>query len=502
MEARLGDQPLPNAQHNVTTSHVQLVESRAAGCEASPVSQQVPADVYAAQTGPPCVADIASMKTPALSIAWEAEQSVQAAHTAAEQSKSEQQQQQALSAQTAAANSAEPAVDAGQEAAGPADDEMLRQESSSLMSLSPSLKLNIPGLDDMLDSQMLSANEEHATSPMSVHVSQQRQQQQHCFGGHQQHSFGDQQQQQEPKALPGRAPASDADRQLASVLSAGYPSPQHLSPGLLAAGQALQVPSPAAAAETSHEASHGGPVQASPCQQRFDQLAPGPEKPAGTAYMSGTAPADAAPHASSAASQQQEQSRSGSGTGLLHHDNCPAGALPGSSVDAQQSGSSKALNMASAPVITECEPASGNTGQVSVTVDGQQPRSSAPDLLSLADSNADTSQKFAPDAAQVPSSQAEHGKQGGSMGEETAMLQASSDAPAVPQPAQGGAAETLPDAPRLPTQIDGASNAGADEAAGSASGQGGPEAMQQTSATASKKVMTTTQLWCSDKWVY
>ena len=185
----------------------------------------------------------------------------------------QQQQQQAPPGQSnqtgADVGVGEPGAQTQQEVALPAENVMLGQESSSMMSLSPSLKLDIPGLDDMLDTHMLSESEDQAVSPP---LSSAQQQHQHSLNHQhtQQQGIEQQQLQEHQGGLPsmqdvavppagGQAPGVHPTA-ISAPCAPGLTSQPVPSPGLLHPDQQ------SAADGISQDPSAHQPGQASPRQ--------------------------------------------------------------------------------------------------------------------------------------------------------------------------------------------------------------------------------------------
>ena len=170
-----------------------------------------------------------------------------------------------------------------------------RQDSSSMVSLSPSLKLDIPGLDDILSSDLLTEDDGHATSQLQPHLQQVslhdphhgsdcqdqlRQQQQQEQQSVEQQQFADQpqqqhQQQQQQQQLIDQQEAQ-TEKQQEFAEHGAYPAGPQASKGTSDAHDALQSSSHAPAhsepssldASTKSQAGVGGSSdQGMPCQQ-------------------------------------------------------------------------------------------------------------------------------------------------------------------------------------------------------------------------------------------
>ena len=172
-----------------------------------------------------------------------------------------------------------------------------RQESSSMVSLSPSLKLDIPGLDDILSSDLLTENGGQATS----HLQQASQHNQHDGNDHhhdqqhhqqsvdQQHFVDDQQQQQQQlQQQPVDQHERKADQQQEIVQRGECPAGPEASQGAPDDRNALQstLPAPAPQEPSSLGASAKGQAgatassgQGMPCQQAEVQTASKPGHP-------------------------------------------------------------------------------------------------------------------------------------------------------------------------------------------------------------------------------
>ena len=146
--------------------------------------------------------------------------------------------QQAQHDQQCMSYPADTAVDAG---AGPhvtqlgqaeyRADAAQRQDSSSMVSLSPSLKLDIPGLDDILSSDILTEDDGQATSQLQLH-------QQHKFQHDQPGSHDLQQQQQQQQSINQQATKADGQQEVAQ--RSAYPAGPEASGGTPKDCDALQ----------------------------------------------------------------------------------------------------------------------------------------------------------------------------------------------------------------------------------------------------------------------
>ena len=119
-----------------------------------------------------------------------------------------------------------------------------RQDSSSMVSLSPSLKLDIPGLDDILSSDLLTENDAQATSQLQPNLQQVSQHNQrdgschhHDQQQHQQQSV-DQQQQQQQQSVDEQKPKADQQQEIAQ--RSAYPAGPESSQGTPDDHDALQ----------------------------------------------------------------------------------------------------------------------------------------------------------------------------------------------------------------------------------------------------------------------
>ena len=188
-----------------------------------------------------------------------------------------------------------------------------RQDSSSMVSLSPSLKLDIPGLDDILSSDLLTENDGQATSQLRPHLQQvsqhnqrdgndhhdqqQQQQQQQQFVDHQQQ----QQQQQQQQSVDQQEPKADQQQEIAQhsacpagpETSQGTPDDHHALQSTLSAPahQEFSIPGVYAKHKTGASASSG---QGMPCQQAEVQIASTPGLPRSEITALGVSIADGA----------------------------------------------------------------------------------------------------------------------------------------------------------------------------------------------------------------
>jgi len=263
----------------------------------------------------------------------------------------QQQQQQSVSGVTHhtgtdAADATEGGMQIEQEAAGVAKAATLSQESSSMMSLSPSLKLDIPGLDDMLDSHMLSEHEDQAMSqPLvqpSLHQQQHTADQQHQ---HQQQPVEEHQQQQQKGDSPFMEdmPASAAETQAASMPSAGPSSPAAHQSSPRSMPSASLPHSDQQAAEEAVSPSlisavpqqHTSPQHAKPS---LDQSGTKSAQAAGALLLS--AAAASSEHDVPTASQGPQPSNTGRASKLAVDDRSPAGPTDDGLSKEHQAGSS------------------------------------------------------------------------------------------------------------------------------------------------------------------
>lgn len=180
------------------------------------------------------------------------------------QQQQQQQPQQAGASSCAAANDklahAEPALHRHtvSNQPEPAGDATQRQASSSMASLSPSLKLDIPGLDDILSSDLLSQSQEQATSQLQLP---------------QQPTGSTQQAVNDWQSVAQQQP--DCDRQQEVAQSTAYPAGPDTA-GLAdehAVSQA--IPQPESPREANVSSSQDMPRQTEP--QSPSKAVPGPE---------------------------------------------------------------------------------------------------------------------------------------------------------------------------------------------------------------------------------
>ena len=167
-----------------------------------------------------------------------------------------------------------------------------RQDSSSMVSLSPSLKLDIPGLDDILSSDLLTENDGQATSQLQPHLHQVSPHNQHHVNDHHhdqqqqsvdQQQFADlhqQQQQQQQQSVDQHEPKTDEQQE--SVQHSAYPAGPEDSQGTPDDHHVVQSALPAPAHQepssrgTSAKSQAGATAssgQGMPCQQAEVQTA-------------------------------------------------------------------------------------------------------------------------------------------------------------------------------------------------------------------------------------
>ena len=532
LETRLGDRG-PPAQHSILTKQsLQHVESHKALPDTGLHRQHRQSAAPTAEIHRPSIFATSSISSQALAPATlqaivqaqqadkapqllNAEQPEQAAHAAAspaptkhinataataEQQPIKQQPVQQQSSvpddHAVAAGSAEPNRGDDPDMAGPAEVGMLRQDSSSVMSLSPSLKLDIPALNDMLDTDMLSDSDDQAASLMSLQTSQQQQ----SSVIHHQH-----QQRQQGQSL--LSPEADADWPEASMLTARHASPHAGQPTQTVPSAGLHESSHPAAAQKSKSVSWEEHTQATSHgfdEELIDQTgSKGAEQTVVTSATPATAPADTSERSSSETSQQlelirhnctaptQQLEQSNGAGGSAVGDNSPFGPSVGTSADAEDASPSKVLDEPAQPVAQglQVNPGARISAQTStVAAEGDR---NVLGLSVLTQGKSDTNLKHVADAD--TDAQSEPGaapEQAGSADQDSAMLQASSDAPTLPQAVDVATAEQLPDVTYAAMRDgEGAKERQqVEELLTIAAGQEESEASQQTSVTTSKKV--------------
>ena len=401
---------------------------------------------------------------------------------------------------TDAADATEDGMQFQQEAAGAAKGATVSQKSSSMMSLPPSLKLDIPGLDDMLDSHMLSEHEDEAMSQPLVQPSLQQQQhtadQQHQ---HQQQPVEEHQQQQQQGDSPfiKDMPALDAEAQAASMLSAGpSSSPAHQC-------SLRSVPSaglPHSEHQAAEEAVSCSLIDAVPQQHTLPQQHAKPSldksgiqtvQAASALLLSAAAAADTSGHDVPTANQGQQLSNTGCASELAVDDRSPAGPADGLLSQKYQVGSSN-TSEALQPLhdILQRKPGSSPSRETrpSAISSPKSAETVAPDSA-LTDSMPEANRSS--DAMPEASIHAKEPCDKGSAAQGTAMQQAHGAVPAPSQTVDAAAVEQLPDAATVPMRQDeavGVSQQDAEPLEDVALGQEGLHTSQHTSVTASKQV--------------
>ncbi len=420
----------------------------------------------------------------------------------------QQQQQQSVSGVIDhtgidAADATEGGMQIEQEAAGAAKGATLSQESSSMMSLSPSLKLDIPGLDDMLDSHMLSEHEDQAMSqPLgqpSLHQQQHTADQQH----QPQQSVEEHRYQQKGDSLFMQdMPALVAEAQAASMLSAGPSSPPaHQSSPMSMPSASL----PPCEQQPAEEAVSCSPITAvfqhhtSPQQHAkhsLDQSGTQNVQAAGTLLLSAAAAAAAntSGHDVPTASQGPQSPNTGCASELAVDDHSPAGPGPAESLLSQEhqvrsSDASEALQ----PLHDSLQSKPGTTlpGETrpSATGGAKSAETAAPDSAVVTDSKPGANGSS--DAMPEASIHATESCDTGSAAQGTVKQQAHGAVPAPSETADAAAVEQLLDALTVPTQQDEAvdvSQQVAEPVQGVAANQEGPHTSKHTSVTAPKMV--------------
>jgi len=419
----------------------------------------------------------------------------------------QQQQQQSVSGVTHhtgtdAADATEGGMQIEQEAAGVAKAATLSQESSSMMSLSPSLKLDIPGLDDMLDSHMLSEHEDQAMSqPLvqpSLHQQQHTADQQHQ---HQQQPVEEHQQQQQKAASPFREdmPASVAEAQAASMLSASPSSPpaHQSSPRSMPSASLPQSEHQAAEEAVSCSLINAVSQQHTSPQQHakrsLNQSGTQNAQAAGALLLSAAAAAaDTSGHDVPTASQGPQPSNTGCASELAVEDRSPAGPADGVvSQELQVRSSDTSEGLQPLHDSLQSKPGSSLPGETrpSAISGARSAETVAPDSAVLTDGKPGAN--HSPNAMPEASIHVKEPCDTGSAAQGTAMQQAHGAVPAPSQSADAAAVEQLPNALTAPTQQDEAADVSqqvGEPVEGVAASQEGPHISQHTSVTAPKMV--------------
>lgn len=413
----------------------------------------------------------------------------------------QRQQQQAPPGQSdqtgADAGVDEPGAHIQQEVTVPAEIVMLGQESSSIMSLSPSLKLDIPGLDDMLDTHMLSENEDQAVSQPSPSA-----QQQHSLilQAAQQQGIEQQQPQEHNGELPlmqdVAAPPADGQAPVthSTAISAACAHARTLQP--VPSDGCLEQQS--AAEGSSQDPSTRQPEQASPPQHAeltlpdtaTAQLA-GVSQPAAAAAAADDDDDNGSQQNTSAARQGLQPLNGGNDTGLAISDRSPAGPLGVCHADGLHT--SAALHKADQPGLEGLKSnLEGSSPQVTdAAANGAPSQEKAVSGLAVsAVSKPEPSHAHGSGAGPSTSAQTQEADQGGSNGQDVAAVPAPCDPPATSQQVDMSG-EKVADASHAMGQHSEAAEASlhvAEQAEGPAASQEGLESSLQTSTTTSKKV--------------
>ena len=450
-----------SAAHSAEADH--MMDTAAPLLNAVAPATQQPAQLqHAEQT--PNLLDTSETQAPATAISHDTHPDRHTSHQLDPSGKGQQQQQSVPGVThhtgTDAADPTEAGMHIQQEVAGVAKGATLSQESSSMMSLSPSLKLDIPGLDFMLDSHMLSEHEDQAMSQPLVQPSLH--QQQHHIADHQhqhqQQPVEEHQQQQQKGDSPFMEdmPASAAETQAASMPSAGPSSPAAHQSSPRSMPSASLPHSDQQAAEEAVSPSlisavpqqHTSPQHAKPS---LDQSGTKGAQAAGALLLS--AAADSSGHDVPTASQGPQPSNTGCASKLAVDDRSPAGPTDDGLSKEHQAGSSD-ISKALQPVHDSMQSKPGNRppGEIrpSAMSGAKSAETVAPDSTVLTDSKpgANRSSNARPEA----STHAKEPHHTGSAAQGTAMRQAHGAVPAPSQAVDAAAVEQLPDALTVPMQ--------------------------------------------------
>ena len=427
----------------------------------------------------------------------------------------------------------EPGAQTQQEVTVPAENVMLGQESSSMMSLSPSLKLDIPGLDDMLDTHMLSENEDQAVSPPSPAA-----QQQHSLILQDAQQQGIEQQQ--PREHQGELPlmqdvaAPPADGQALGMhptaISAscahgrtsqpmpsdGYPEQQSATEGSIQdpsshqPGQASPQQQPVASNGHLEQQSAAEGISQDPCTHQLGQACPPQhaelsQPDTATAQLAGVSqPAAAAAAADddddngsqqniSAGRQGLQPVSSGNDTGPAMSDRSPAGPLDVCHADGHHT--CAVLHKADQPGLEglKSNPEGSSPQVTDAAVSGPTSQEKAVSGLAVSSvSKPEPSHNHSSGDMPSTSAQTQEADQGGSNGQDVAAVPAPCDLPAMSQQVDMSG-EKIADALHAMGQHSEAAEASlqvAEQGEGPAASQEGLESSLQTSTTTSKKVFS------------
>ncbi|DBB06669.1 TPA: hypothetical protein ACH3X1_012180 [Trebouxia sp. C0004] len=498
----------PSMSHAQTAAHPaeadHVMETAAPLLNAAAPATQQPAQMQHAEHAPGLF-DTGKTQAAARTISHDIHPDHQISHQLNSSGKGQQQQPQSMPGATHhtgtdGADASEGGVQLEQEAAGAAKGATLSQESSSMMSLSPSLKLDIPGLDDMLDSHMLSEHEDQAMLLPLLQPSLLQQQHNDEQHGHQQQPVEGHQQQQQKGDSPfmDGMPASAAETQAASMLSAEPSSPpaSQSSPRYVPSVGLPHSEQQAAEEAVSHCLISSVPQQCtSPhhhAKPSLDESGTRGVRAAGALSLSAAA-ADSSGHDVPTASQGPQAPNTGCASKLAVDDRSPAGPAD-SALSQEHQVESSDTGQALQPGHDSLQSKPGSSPpqetRPSAISSAKSAETVAPDSAVLTDGKpgANHSSSAMPEA----STHAKEPGPTGSAAQGTAMQQAHGAVPAPSQTADAAAVEQLPDALTVPMQQDEAvdvSQQVGEPGEGVAANQEGLHTSQHTSVTASKKAV-------------